>query len=87
MNETTFDKVLSHDEASLCDGLLTEQEATDAVWNMKLNKSPGLSGLSIKFYQTFWEKIKHLVINSLNEGYIKSELSQLQKQGVLFLLF
>ena len=29
----------------------------------------------------------HLVINSLNEGYVKGELSQLQKQGVLSLLF
>ena len=52
-----------------------------------MNKSPGLSGLSIEFYQTFWGKIKHLVINSLNEGFIKGELSQLQKQGVLSLLF
>ena len=64
LSETKFDNILSHDEASLCDGLLTEQETTDAVINMKLNKSPGLSGFSIEFLSNFLGKIKLLVINS-----------------------
>ena len=87
LRETTFDKILSEQEASLCDGLLTLHEATDAILHMKLNKSPGLSGLTVEFYQTFWEKIKHLVVNSINEGFHKGELSSLQKQGVLSLIF
>ena len=40
LSETTYDKILSHDEASFCDGILTEQEATKAVLNMKQNKFP-----------------------------------------------
>ena len=51
------------------------------------NKSPGLDGLTVEFYKCFWYKIEKLVINSLNHGFIKNELSTSQKQGVLSLLF
>ena len=54
---------------------------------MKTNKSPGLIGLTIECYQTFWHKIGELVIGSLNVGYMKGELSSLQKQSVISLLY
>ena len=63
------------------------EEVTRSIFAMKSNRSPGLSGITIEFYQTFWEKIKLLVLNSLNEGFYKGELSHLQKQGVLSLLY
>jgi hypothetical protein len=33
----------------ICDGKITVTECSDAVNEMKLNKSPGLDGLSIEF--------------------------------------
>ena len=54
---------------------------------MKINKAPGLSGLTIEFYQTFWHKIGEIVIGSLNVGFMKGELSHLQKQSVISLLY
>ena len=87
LSNTTFENKLTSEAAHSCDGPLTITELTKAIFSMKLNKSPGLSGLTIEFYQTFWEKIKILVLNSFNEGYNKGELSYMQKQGVLSLLY
>jgi hypothetical protein len=53
---------------------------------MKLNKSPGIDGLSVEFYKTFWTQINTHVVKSLNEGYMKGELSDTQKQGTLSLI-
>ena len=78
---------MSKDDADICDGQISLDEITKAIFNMKHNKSPGLSGITIDFYQTFWNKIKYLVLNSMNEGFIKGELSPLQKQGVISLLY
>jgi hypothetical protein len=53
---------------------------------MKLNKSPGLDGLSVEFYRTFWSDVSQFVIYSLHEGYANGELSDTHKQGVLSLI-
>ena len=76
LNNTTFEKTLSSNEAKSCDGLLTMEEVTRSILAMKTNRSPGLSGITIEFYQHFWEKIKLLVLNYLNEGFLKGELSR-----------
>ena len=77
---------LSEEEALLCEGLLTEKECYDALISMPNNKTPGSDGLSAEFYKCFWEDINNLVIDSLNEGFEKNELSETQKQGILILL-
>ena len=40
-------------------------ECTDAVTNLKTNKSPGLDGLTNEFYQCFWNDIKELFYEAL----------------------
>ena len=77
---------LSEVEAESCEGLLTEKECFEALSLMSNNKTPGSDGLTAEFYKCFWEDIKYLVINSLNEGFNNNELSETQKQGVLILL-
>ena len=78
---------LSEEDASSCEGLLTENECYKALMSMPNNKTPGSDGLSAEFYKCFWEDINNLVINSLNEGFEKNELSETQKQGNLILLY
>ena len=67
-------RVLSEDEADSCEGEILEDELTQALKNMKLNKAPGSDGLTTEFYVTFWSEIKVLTIktinSSLNEGKI-----------------
>jgi hypothetical protein len=46
-------QTLNDNESETCNGQLSIQECTDALENMKLNKSPGIDGLSAEFYQAF----------------------------------
>jgi hypothetical protein len=36
---------------------------------MKLNKAPGLDGLSVEFYRKFWNSLKKLVTKVFNFNY------------------
>ena len=78
---------ISEEEAESCEGPLTETECWNVLLTMKLNRSPGSDGLSVEFYRFFWNEIKDMVINSLNEGYTKGELSLTQGQSVVTLLY
>lgn len=51
------------------------------------DKSPGLDGIPIEFYKTFWNEIGHLLIKSFNESYDNTELSESQKCAILSLIF
>ena len=50
---------------------------------MPNNKSPGNDGLSKEFYETFWEDIKDVFINSMKQAKIKGSLSISQRQAVI----
>ena len=54
---------------------------------MKKNKSPGSDGLSVEFYQTFWNELKDLVLQSLNTAYETGKLSKSQRKSFLSLMF
>jgi hypothetical protein len=54
---------------------------------MKLNKSPGLDGLSVEFYRTFWDKLKYFLIKTYNKSYNVNLLIYSQHSSVLPLLF
>ena len=93
--ETDIDEYLRHvhvpsiseEEAESCEGMLTEAECWKVLSTMKLNRSPGSDGLSVEFYRFFWNETKDMVINSLNEGYTKGELSFTQRQSIVTLLY
>jgi exonuclease III len=80
-------KHVSEDDANVCEGLISIDECTKAVHKLKLNKSPGSDGLTPEFYKTFWEDIKEIVTDSLNEGFDKGEFSFSQKRGIIKLLY
>jgi hypothetical protein len=48
----------------------SEMEIRDAIFQMKLNKAPGLDGLSVEFYPTFWEIIKDDLLTLFKELHI-----------------
>jgi len=73
--------------AKQCEGNLTESECYTALFGMKNNKSPGSDGLTVEFYQIFWRELKQLLIDSLNYGFTKQEMSCSQKYSIITLLF
>jgi hypothetical protein len=74
---------LSEKDKSICDGEITVTECSDAVNEMKLNKSSGLDGLSVEFYRTFWDKLKYFLIKTYNKGYNENLLTYSQRSSVL----
>ena len=53
---------------------------------MAKNKSPGLDGLSLEFYQMFWADIEHILVKALNENFVNGTMSNSQKVGVISLI-
>ena len=62
---------------------------------MKLNKSPGLDGLTVEFYRACWGKLKIVLMNIYNKSYNEALMSYSQgkvfyryylKRGILYVL-
>ena len=66
---------LTEEDKQLCEGKITESECKIALNNMKMDKSPGLDGLKVEFYKTFWPEISEKLVQALNEANEKCELS------------
>ncbi len=83
----TPERVLSDDIQQNCEGLFTNNECLCAINNMKRNKSPGLDGLSIEFYDKFWPLIGDFMVDVFNESYKNGMLPDSQRQAVFTLIF
>jgi hypothetical protein len=81
---TNIENKLSRDESNAAEGELTIEECSKSVFQMKLNKGPGIDGLTVEFYRTFWPFLKHFAVKVFNNCYVKEELSNTQKIGLIF---
>ncbi len=77
---------LTEELKSNCEGILTIDECTKAMNEMKNGKSPGTDGLTVEFYKHFWPQINTFVLESLNYAYVKGELSIDQRRGIITLI-
>ena len=73
---------ISDENYNLCEGEITE----DNFKSIHDNKTLGNDGLSKEFYETFWEDMKDVFINSLKQAKIEGSLSISQRQAVIILL-
>lgn len=48
---------------------LTIEECKKSVFKMKLDKTPGINGLPIEFYRSFWSNVQHFVVDVFNHCY------------------
>ena len=82
-----IEKTLNDEEKLFCDKFPSLEECTDAVMNLKPNKSPGLDGLTNEFYKTFWNDLKMLFYDMLKQIFDKKEMSFSQRLAVMSLIF
>ena len=76
------------DEASMpCDGTLTEDELLAAVRGMARNKAPGLDGLPLEFYLSFWSLLAPDLLSVLNFPFRVGDFPISLRSGVINLLF
>ena len=74
---------LSNEDAEKLEGEIKLKELSDALKNMKNEKSPVLDGFTVEFFKMFWTDLKFIILRSINYGYHTGSLSVTQKQGVI----
>jgi len=78
---------LSENDKNNCEGLITIEECHKVIVQMTKNKAPGGDGLTIEFYQEFWNEIKYIFVNALNANFDNNVMSETQKQGLITLIY
>ena len=77
---------LSEEEKETCEGLVNEEECTNALKDFSNNKTPGTDGLLAKFYRFFWPDICFDLQASFNYAFQHGTLSISQKRGIISLI-
>ena len=70
-----------------CEGVVTEEELTNAVKAMENNKSPGFDGLTTNFYKHFWPLLGAELTRVYNYSFNNGLLTVSQRRGIITLLF
>ena len=79
--------ILSEDVKNMLETFPTFQECTDAVNDMKADKSLGLYGLPCKFFKYFWKQIGPYFYDALNEIFDTEIMSYTQMLVLISLIF
>ena len=66
---------LTSTESLKLEGKLTLEEINHAVKHMKNGKTPGVDGFPVEFFKLFWDKLKYIILRSLNYAFDTGELS------------
>jgi len=66
---------------------ITLKELYDAITTMKKGKTPGPDGFSLEFYLTFYQDIKHLLLDALNYTYSHTDHDPTLRKGIITLCF
>jgi len=78
---------LTEEEKAVCDQAISLEEIGKAIDNLKINKSPGLDGLTPEFYMYFKDVIAEPLHEMLIETYQEGELPDTLKKAVVTLIF
>ena len=61
-------------------------EIHDAVFQLKIDKTPGLDGIPPEFYRTFWSKLGESLLVLFEESIQKKELNHTARRGCITLI-
>lgn len=79
-------KCISDDQRNLCDDPLTSEEVRLAIKRLKLNKSPGVDGLTSEFYLAFADELAPFLHAVYTESISDQTLPPTLCQGLLTLI-
>ncbi|KAK0138454.1 Transposon TX1 uncharacterized protein [Merluccius polli] len=68
------------------DSPLTQQELYDALKGMQGRKAPGIDGLTVEFYNAFWDILAHDILEMFNESLGSGSLPLSCRRAVITLL-
>ena len=77
---------LSANQQASCEGMVTADEAGNALSKMRNDSSPGTDGLTAGFYKVFWCKLKDMLVESYNEAFRQGALSVSQRRAIITLI-
>ena len=77
---------LSEEEQKYCEGVVNEEQCTNALKDFNSNKTPGTDGLPAEFYRFFWPDIAHDLLASYNFAFQHGMLSISQRRGIISLI-
>ena len=77
---------MSDEEHALCEGLITQREALNALNDFAADKTPGTDGLPVEFLRYFWPELQNSIFSSFNHAFQNGSLSISQRRGMISLI-
>ena len=88
MLKVKYDNTLTAEDIEFCDKKITKDEIRHIIFKkMPKNKSPGLDGIPIEFYQKFWNELQDFFEILIDTIYKSGQLSNTQRKSVVTLLY
>lgn len=86
MKSLTDTKSIDTDLKESCDKPLTLQEVISAIDHLKLNKSPGIDGITSECYKTFSKQLAPFLLGLFSECINNESLPPTLTQGLIVLI-
>ena len=80
-------QTLTDEHRDTVEGEITLDELFTAIKSFANDKSPGCDGLTAEFYQTFFNVIGKDLVEVINDGFNRGELSLSMRRGVIVLIW
>ena len=80
-------ETLTDEDRDTVEGEITLDELFTAIKSFANSKSPGCDGLTAEFYQTFFNVIGTDLVEVINDGFNRGELSLSMRRGVIVLIW
>ena len=77
---------LLEDKSKLCEEDLTKKDLYNSLKSMQNDKCPGTDGLTKEFYDTFWNELKEIFVDSVLDAKEKRHLSISPRQAIIKLI-
>lgn len=83
----TITATVNNQDKDECDAEIKIEEIEEAINQLKVNKSPGIDGITNEFYKAFKDKLLKILKQVYDEIFKKGEINQAMKMGLVKIIF